>query len=210
MLPPNPILPQASPPKTREEQMAARLAAAQQAQCERWKREVLADDPKARRLAEALRAYGCPFDADRHIRCLPCLPVASGGFGADFGILLCANQVISKDHLRETLVHELVHAYDHCVFRYNWMDCKHFACTEVRAANLSGDCGFVREVTRGNFALRGQQLDRRAQECIRRRATLATRHNPHCHGQAEAAVAQVFDACVADRRPFEGTDPLAE
>ena len=39
-----------------------------------------------------------------------------------------------------TLTHELVHAYDHCRAYVDWSNCVHHACSEVRAANLSGDC----------------------------------------------------------------------
>jgi inner membrane protease ATP23 len=39
-----------------------------------------------------------------------------------------------------TLTHELVHAYDHCRAYVDWTNCVHHACSEVRAANLSGDC----------------------------------------------------------------------
>ena len=39
-----------------------------------------------------------------------------------------------------TLTHELIHAYDHCRAYMNWSNCVHHACSEIRAANLSGDC----------------------------------------------------------------------
>ncbi|KNE54760.1 hypothetical protein AMAG_00715 [Allomyces macrogynus ATCC 38327] len=186
--------------KTREEQIQERIAEKQRTQCEKWRDDILEKNPKARRLMEALKVHGCGLDPKEHIKCLPCHAVATGGFGADYGILLCQNQFISKDHLAETLIHELVHAYDHCVFKYKWMDCKHFACTEVRAAHLSGDCGFVREVQRGFLGFK-----KHGQECIRRRAILATKYNPHCaEGRtAEDAVDAVFESCLADTQPFE-------
>lgn len=39
-----------------------------------------------------------------------------------------------------TLTHELVHAYDHCRAFVDWSNCVHHACSEIRAAHLSGDC----------------------------------------------------------------------
>ncbi|ORZ36324.1 peptidase M76 [Catenaria anguillulae PL171] len=195
-----PLSDTATPPSqpTAEARFAAKLAAKQHAQCESWKHDILTTDPKAKRLLAALAANGCAFDPDRHVRCMPCLPVASGGFGAEFGIVMCQNQVIHKEHMRETLVHELIHAYDHCVFKYNWMNCQHFACTEIRAANLSGDCQFTRELERGHFKIKGQHA-----ECVRRRAILATSYNPECKGaKAEQAVNTVFEACIKDRQPF--------
>ena len=42
--------------------------------------------------------------------------------------------------MENMLAHELIHAYDvHARRNMNWMDLKHHACSEVRAANLS-DC----------------------------------------------------------------------
>lgn len=48
----------------------------------------------------------------------------------------------------ETLTHELVHSYDHCRAHVDWNDLTHLACSEIRAANLSGECFFWKE----NFA----------------------------------------------------------
>lgn len=50
--------------------------------------------------------------------------------------------------MNETLTHELVHSYDHCRAHVDWNDLKHLACSEIRAANLSGECFFWKE----NFA----------------------------------------------------------
>jgi hypothetical protein len=33
----------------------------------------------------------------------------------------------------------------------DWGNCLHHACSEVRAAALSGDCGWLREMSRGNL-----------------------------------------------------------
>ncbi len=76
--------------------------------------------------------------------------------------------------MEDTLVHEMVHMYDHAKFKVDWDNIRHHACTEVRqidmklviifnralsqirAANLSGDCRFGREVKRGFFAFSKQ------------------------------------------------------
>ena len=37
-------------------------------------------------------------------------------------------------HFENTLIHELIHAYDVCrVKKFDWKNCLHHACTEVRA-----------------------------------------------------------------------------
>lgn len=60
----------------------------------------------------------------------------------------------------EAIVHESIHVYDHCRAVVDWDgNCAHHACTEVRAAALSGDCSMTNELYRGNlnpFSLRGK------------------------------------------------------
>lgn len=34
--------------------------------------------------------------------------------------------------MEDTLVHELVHMYDHCKFKVDWSNLRHHACSEVR------------------------------------------------------------------------------
>lgn len=64
---------------------------------------------------------------------------------------ICENWIQSGRHVEDTLAHELVHAIDASrVRRFDSTDCVHVACSEVRAANLSGECRFTREVLRGN------------------------------------------------------------
>ncbi|KAJ1514559.1 Mitochondrial inner membrane protease atp23 [Coelomomyces lativittatus] len=166
-------------------------------QCEKWKQSLIQSDSKVILLMKALASNGCAFDPDKHIQCITCSKDISGGFSEDFGIALCENQFISKSHLGETLVHELIHAYDHCHFQYDWKNCLHYACTEIRAANLSGDCSFIRELQRGYSNFKSQH-----QKCVERRAILATSQNPYCSQVAESAVKEVFQSCFNDERPF--------
>lgn len=56
---------------------------------------------------------------------------SGGGFSPDHGILICANEVINKKHLEDTLAHEMVHAWDHLRWKVDWADLRHAACTEV-------------------------------------------------------------------------------
>lgn len=50
--------------------------------------------------------------------------------------------------MADTLTHELIHSYDYCRAHVDWSDDKHLACSEIRAASLSGECFFWKE----NFA----------------------------------------------------------
>jgi inner membrane protease ATP23 len=132
-----------------------------------------------------------------------------GGFNIDYGILLCANQMKSQSHLEDTLAHEMVHAWDHLKFQIDQNNMRHQACTEIRAATISGECRITKEVWgRGQWKL-VQQM----QECVKRRAVLSMMGRPQIRakerdgdrgkGEAERVVGEVWDNCFQDIRPFD-------
>ena len=66
--------------------------------------------------------------------CLPCDLTHSGGFSPDAGaVVLCQGNFLNKKHMEHTIVHELVHMYDHAVFNVDWTNLRHHACSEVRS-----------------------------------------------------------------------------
>lgn len=143
---------------------------------------------------------GCSV-ADDFIRVERCDMEVGGGFRATDGVVICHNHLASQEEINHALTHELIHAYDHCRAKdLDWCNCEHHACSEVRAASLSGDCNYKMELLRGHFGVGGQH-----QKCVRRRAELSVSMNPNCSrtGQAKNAVDKVFDACFADTSPFE-------
>ncbi|CAO3677883.1 unnamed protein product [Rhizopus stolonifer] len=131
--------------------------------------------------------------------CVPCDETRSGGFSPE-GIILCQNKLPEKVMQENTMVHEMVHLYNDTKFKINWTNLKHQACSEIRAASLSGDCKWSREIKRGFFTFTKQH-----QTCVKRRAILSVQQNPNCESKedAERAVQSVFDSCFADTRPFD-------
>ncbi|GMH32656.1 hypothetical protein BSKO_00490 [Bryopsis sp. KO-2023] len=122
-----------------------------------------------------------------------------GGFVPGRGITICHNHLTEQGEIDRCLVHELVHAYDHCRANIDWSNCEHHACSEIRAATLSGDCDLWQEFFRGNWKLKGQ-----FQNCVKRRAELSVRMNPSCSEiTAKAAVDSVFEKCFKDTAPFD-------
>jgi hypothetical protein len=112
-------------------------------------------------------------DANTFINCVACGPAVSGGMltkpdGA-IEIVMCGNNRIKSFHHYETvLTHELIHAFDVCRAEIDLTNLQHHACTEVRAANLSGDCSFVHELKMtGNLSI--------------------TKHQPVCEPRGKAA-----------------------
>jgi len=76
------------------------------------------------------------------------------------------------------------------------------ACSEIRAANLSGECKFGREFLRGN--LTPGKIAGAFNSCVRRRARLSMMHNTAaCAGcDVDRILDDVFEACLADTAPF--------
>ncbi|XP_070976982.1 mitochondrial inner membrane protease ATP23 homolog isoform X3 [Oncorhynchus clarkii lewisi] len=156
--------------------------------------------PYAKLLLGAMKSSGCAVYKDRHFSCEDCDGTVSGGFDATSSqIVLCQNNIHQQSHMNRVVTHELIHAFDHCRAHVDWFNnFKHLACSEIRAANLSGDCSFHNEVSRFNFGLKKHH-----QECVRGRALrsiLAVRKVSR--EEAEKVVDEVFDTCFNDHAPF--------
>ncbi|KAI0131690.1 peptidase M76 family-domain-containing protein [Hypoxylon sp. NC0597] len=182
------------------------------ARCEQFRDWAFAHSPTVRFLREKVEALNGTLDKN-NVVCRRCparltddgqVHRSSGGFSPGHGILICANEVRNRNHLEDTLAHEMVHAWDHLRWKVDWMgdkDLKHAACTEIRAAMLSGECRWTREAwTRGNWTLTQQ-----FQDCVRRRAVQSVLARPRCKDDVQAVkvVNQVWDSCFSDTRPFD-------
>ena len=114
-------------------------------------------------------------------------------------IFLCQQYLENEKHVHRTLHHELIHAIDFC--RVKDMNpvhnCVHLACTEIRATNLSAECGFWSELPRmSKFAGHGA-------ECVKRRSLLSVRANPICRDEAETYVQAAMPRCSRDYYPYD-------
>ncbi|ORY35582.1 peptidase M76 family-domain-containing protein [Naematelia encephala] len=178
---------------------AERLESRQYATCEKWKSELVQSSPIVVFMLKHLKLSGCAFPPSA-MQCFECPDTVFGGFNPEFGVLLCQNRLFTKSLMEDTLAHELIHAFDHCKFNVNPSDLRHQACTEIRAANLSGDCRLLREWDRGN-----RHFYKQHQACVRRRAVLSLLGNPSCENEemAERAVNEVWESCSKDTRPFD-------
>jgi inner membrane protease ATP23 len=79
-----------------------------------------------------LKESGCEVPKS-NVLCAPCDLTRSGGFTPDPGaVVLCSGQFFSESHMEQTLVHELMHMYDHCRFKVDWNNLRHHACSEVK------------------------------------------------------------------------------
>jgi mitochondrial inner membrane protease ATP23 len=111
-------------------------------------------------------------------------------------IVLRADKITSKETAERSVRHELVHAYDDARGFIDPQNCLHHACSEIRAARLSGDCLGL-EVKHNWTDPMSSGL-----QCIRRRAILAVENNPVCKDFSERAVEKTFPKCYSDYEPF--------
>jgi len=101
------------------------------------------------------------------------------------------------------ITHELVHAYDDCRVDLEPGNVRHMACTEIRAANLSGDCDFSDELRRSGFRF---EIGGLQQKCVRKRTLQSLKMHSACEGMTvpaiESVIDDVFSACYKDTAPF--------
>jgi inner membrane protease ATP23 len=99
--------------------------------CEDQRDWLLKQSPVIRFMRDQIRNLGADLN-EENMRCRRCTTAQLGGFDANYGILLCANELATRDRVEETMAHEMVHAYDHLRWKVNPDNMKHQACTEVR------------------------------------------------------------------------------
>lgn len=75
----------------------------------------------------------------------------------------------------------------------------HLACTEIRAENLSGECGTIREMMQGRIT----SFPGHGQECVKRRAALSLQANPKCREKSDEYIDAAMERCFADTFPFD-------
>lgn len=151
-------------------------------------------------------------------------PEELGGFSPQHNtVWLCGNRLWSPLNFRRVLLHELIHAFDFSRAHLDFSDCRHVACTEVRAVNLSEQCSLwasrrlspeaLKEPLDGSALLadlahrleslesRAAQTKRRAKEAAERALLGASAKDA---SSPEAAVARraalVADAAEAEAR----------
>jgi inner membrane protease ATP23 len=116
----------------------------------------LKQNPYIRFLIKKMTDLGCNV-TEEFFSCRQCPRRVFGFFDTQLGVVLCENYNPSHKILQSVMVHEMIHAFDHCHAVFNKTNCYHVACSEIRATNLSGECKWTREVLRGYFAIGRQR-----------------------------------------------------
>lgn len=158
---------------------------------------LLEQSPMVQYLLTGLKKAQCPIDR-QSFQCVPCDHPSTGFFSPSTGVSLCQNFIVNKRQVEETISHELIHAYDYCTREFDYNNCSQVACSEIRAAALSGDCRWINEFMRGHYTLGNQY-----KECVRRRALMSIESLPICKDKNPSKlIDSILDLCMSDTRPF--------
>lgn len=165
-------------------------------------------------LLESIREAGCE---PPRIACVDCdsekRKIMSGFNSESNRLFLCfdAQPVTKGPHslryevFRMNVMHELVHAYDHCRANVDFSNLKHHACSEIRASALSSECNYRYEKKTGNASLK--DYIGHFHECVKRRAATSISQNPNFDSMTMDAMDIVedrYEQCYNDIQPFVG------
>ncbi|XP_073416078.1 mitochondrial inner membrane protease ATP23 homolog isoform X1 [Dendrobates tinctorius] len=193
------LFPERDPRNPRQEPFLSRVYGLK-IRCKARLKIAMDTSPHVKLLLDAMNQAGCTAYRDRHFACEECDEKVGGGFDSSTSeIVICQNNINDQTTMNRMLTHELIHAYDHCRAQVDFLsNIRHLACTEIRAASLSGDCSLGNEMSRFKFGVKQHH-----QTCVRDRAVrsiMAARK--FSQETAEKAVDDVFDSCFNDREPF--------
>ncbi|GAB5365612.1 hypothetical protein AAMO2058_001072900 [Amorphochlora amoebiformis] len=175
--------------------------------CQRHKEEAL-KDKRVKFMIKSMAAFGCPIPQHDFIRCErepPGGQLVTGAF--DIGddkerpkVILYANNLQPTTLSIHTIRHELVHALDYCKYDVDKENMKHVACTEVRAASLSGECDASIEFLRSYSTM---SFNNHHKRCVRRRSAKSLQYSfDASEKQIKDTLDSVFNDCYADTSPF--------
>ena len=113
--------------------------------------------------------------------------------------------LVEKDDFDNAMKRHLIRLYDYKRSEnYDFDNCKHLACTEVRAALFHSHCHAATERSR-LASYQSDQNKARADAnefCVKEKAIEMLMERNKCAAKADRYVNYVFDKCKADTAPF--------
>ncbi|XP_005096260.1 mitochondrial inner membrane protease ATP23 homolog [Aplysia californica] len=164
-------------------------------------RSCMQSNPMVKLMVGALESHGCPVNMERHVSCETCLEKVSGGFDPkSMQVVVCQNNVNTRDVCCNVLAHELLHAFDFCRAKVDFENLRHLACTEIRAANMN-HCSLAAAFATGDMT--PLNIKERHQLCVKNKALqsiMLVRNVSQF--DAMLVVDEVFDKCYNDTEPY--------
>lgn len=111
---------------------------ARRLECQQFVAKAVDSNPVIKTLVKALEDQNCPIDLNRHFSCEYCdTAVKDGMFDPMTNqIVVCQNRLT---HFESSMINGLVQAFDYCRNKFDVLNLQHFACSQIRALNLT-DC----------------------------------------------------------------------
>ena len=128
---------------------------------------------------------------------------------ADNKIMLCANTLVRRNDFDNAMKRMLIKMYDQARSEnYKCDNCKHLACTEVRAALFNSQCNPKErqrmKLMKGSSSKAKERL--LANEyCVREVAIEHLKEKSKCVEKAERYVDYVFEKCKNDTAPINSS-----
>ena len=120
-------------------------------------------------------------------------------------IILCSNVLVERQDFDDAMKRHLIRLYD---FKrsenYSFDNCKHLACTEVRAALFHSQCNPAERSKMSRLRITGQSKAKMdANEfCVKEKAIEFLGERKKCADKADRYVNYVFEKCKTDTAPF--------
>lgn len=163
--------------------------------CEKHLTKLLKSNSQIQFMFEQLEKRKCALPA---IKCSECTSDKASGFNPKSNEIILNKSITWKMTLADSINHELIHAYDACTTKLDWNNINHFACAEIRANALSGECRYSRELLKGYTG-----FNKHFQDCIKRRSVIGLCSAGWDEVQAKIAVSNVWSSCFNDFAPYD-------
>ncbi|KAI3389929.1 hypothetical protein SNEBB_002516 [Seison nebaliae] len=161
-------------------------------QCEEKVIDCLKNDPGVKLMSRALKLMGCPFNPQYHIECERCENGVLGGFDVKSNQIVVQSNKIFRNNLSKTLISSMIEAYDYCSYNYNIDNIDQVACTQIRAANLSGCHSWTDKNIFQNHA-----------DCVKENSVRSLRMIRNItQKEAEKRIDKIFPICYSRLEPF--------
>lgn len=119
-------------------------------------------------------------------------------------VILCANTLIEQKDFENALHRQLIKLYDDVrSTNYNFSNCKHLACSEVRAALFSHKCNSS-EMRFSKLQTNTRRNEKREADnyWLKSVASESLKEKPLWAKHADEFIHSIFEKCSKDRSPF--------
>ena len=116
--------------------------------------------------------------------------------------------LVERQDFNDAMKRQLIRLYDYKRSEnYSFDNCKHLACTEVRAALFHSQCNPSERSKASRLRMTGNSKEKMdANEfCVKEKAIEYLQERSKCSAKADRYINYVFEKCKKDTAPFSGS-----